>query len=179
MKSMKKWITAVLVAVMCFSIAAPAVSAAETNPKPSFPTEVENQAYAVLENWKADRDNVGKIQRYEEFPLNVPSHVSQEVLSSAEKTFAKYLEDAVRAGNDYEKGITGLHLVGIDESDGMKIYEAAQLLYHGSNIAIFAMIGVIGVTAAIVMIPVSAVLFPFLTTELALDQVVELGRDIV
>ena len=65
----------------------------------------------------------------------------------------------------------------MDESDRMRIYEAAMLLYHGSNLALFAMIGVIGAAAVIVMIPVSAVLMPMLTTELALDQLVELERD--
>ncbi len=172
---MKRWIPAVLAAVLLFCMAAPAASAAEK--KPSFSTAVEQQAYQVLENWETDRANQDKIQRVDLFPENLPTHVAAAALASGGETFAKYLADGLQTGNEYTKAITGLHLVGVDESDSMRIYEAAMLLYHGSNLALFAMIGVIGAAAVIVMIPVSAVLMPMLTTELALDQLVELERD--
>lgn len=67
---MKRWIPAVLAAVLLFCMAAPAASAAEK--KPSFSTAVEQQAYQVLENWETDRANQNRIERVDLFPENLP-----------------------------------------------------------------------------------------------------------
>ncbi len=172
---MKKWLTAVVAAVLLCSVLAPAASAAEE--RADFPTAVENQAYAVLENWKKDRENQGVIERDVLFPANLPAHVSTKYLESAAETFEKYLADEIHMGNDYADAISSLHLRGVGQDNRMQIYEAATALYRGSNLALFAMIGVIGAAAVIVMIPVSVVLLPSMAAQLSLDNLVELEMD--